>query len=56
MWLKHICVLFRGTPGRMGLWKPRDELPWKHDMFEQMTLLESRNKELFTFIEILSTC
>uniref|UniRef100_A0A2N9H1T6 Btz domain-containing protein n=1 Tax=Fagus sylvatica TaxID=28930 RepID=A0A2N9H1T6_FAGSY len=23
----------RGTPGRMGLWKPRDELPWKHDIW-----------------------
>ncbi|KAL4653912.1 hypothetical protein ACB092_01G340200 [Castanea dentata] len=34
------------TPGRVDLWKPQVERQWKHDKFEQMTLPETRVKEL----------
>ncbi|KAF3956729.1 hypothetical protein CMV_018179 [Castanea mollissima] len=34
------------TPGRVDLWKPQVERQWKHDKFEQMTLPETRDKEL----------
>ncbi|KAL4653911.1 hypothetical protein ACB092_01G340200 [Castanea dentata] len=36
----------KSTPGRVDLWKPQVERQWKHDKFEQMTLPETRVKEL----------
>ena len=46
MWLKHICVLFRSTPAGRNLWKSEDEMQWKHDKFEQTTLLEAQNEKV----------
>jgi hypothetical protein len=46
MWLKHICVLFRSTPAGRNFWKSEDEMKWKHDKFEQTTLLEAQNEKV----------
>lgn len=51
MWLKHIRVLFRSTHGGRNLWKSEDEIKWKHDKFEQMTLLEAHNKEVIILLK-----
>ncbi|KAL4319471.1 hypothetical protein GQ457_18G011990 [Hibiscus cannabinus] len=32
-----------------SIWVPKDELKWMHDKFEEMTLEETRNKELSAF-------
>lgn len=51
MWLKHICVLLRSTPAGRNLWKSEDEIQWKHDKFEQMTLLEAQNEEVIILLK-----
>jgi hypothetical protein len=50
MWLKNICVLFRSTHGGRDLWKSEDEIKWKHDKYEQMTL-QAHNKEVIILLK-----